>query len=165
MLSYTNFTKYFGHYLNDNRFKLFLTNTFNDLTEYNILKSNYIISEEMGIELGFTNNDAVYDDDDGVIFEQGNPIFSHFNIYPQSTVLINQLPFDTDFSLTRPVILAKAGLPTQTKKGYAALLITGYLNDHYKVDNTVISFNYNTTDETIKFIQVRDNNLVEHLKL
>ncbi|HVX49070.1 MAG TPA: hypothetical protein VHB48_02900 [Chitinophagaceae bacterium] len=163
MLSYKDFTKYFGYSLYDNDFKRFLDITFNDLTEYNILESSYITSEEKGIELGFTNNDAVYDDDEGVIFVKGNPIFSHLNFYPASTIIINQLPFDISFDTIRNTVLEKTGLPTKTKRGYSELLKTGYLLDHYKIQDIVISFDYKVLDETIKFIQVRSNRLVEHL--
>jgi len=118
MLSYKDITKYFGSSLLDKAFQSFLINTFSDLTEYNILESNHIISEDKGIELGFTNNEAVYDDDDRVVFESGNPIFSHFIVYPKSMNLIDSFPFDIDFMDTRTEITRKAGSPTQTKEGH-----------------------------------------------
>ena len=76
------------------------------MTDYNILDSNYIISESSGMESGFTNNDAVYDDDGNIIFENGRPIFSHFNIYPKSHKLIESLPFNATFNDTRPIVLS-----------------------------------------------------------
>ena len=117
VLSYTDITKYFRSYLFDEDFQSFLSQVFSDLTEYDITESDYIISEDMGIELGFTNNEAVYDDDDKVIFEYGRPIFSHFNLYPRSIKLIDRLPFDISFRDSRTGILAKAGPPTKTNKG------------------------------------------------
>jgi len=125
MLSYKDFTRHFDLSLFDKDFQKFLTNSFSDLTEYNILESDYITSEKAGIDLGFTNNEAVYDDDD----------------------------------------IKKAGNPTQTKEGYADFLNKNFLVDNYKVGNVVITFDYDAESQTINFIQVRDNNLVEHLKL
>ncbi len=38
--------------------------------------------------------------------------------------------------------------------------------DHYKIDNLAISIDYEAKNETIDFIQIRDNNQVDtHLKL
>src|SRR5688572_10333119 len=118
MLSYRDFINYFGLSLYDERFQSFLTNTFSNITEYDILKGDYIISEDNGIELGFTNKDAVYDDDDNVVFEKGDPIFSHFIIYSKSSTIISDLPYGVTFTDRRSDIIAKAGNPTQTKDGY-----------------------------------------------
>ena len=96
MLSYQDLSKKFGLNLFDKDFQLFLRNTFSDLTEYNVLESNYITSINTGIELGFKNKDAVYDDDDNILFEKGNPIFSHFILFPKSVTLINGLPFQAN---------------------------------------------------------------------
>jgi hypothetical protein len=165
MISYKEFTRRFGASLFDAEFQAFLTNTFSDLTEYNILESDYITSNETGLEIGFTNNDAEYDEDDKVIFRKGNPIFSHFVAYPKSAKLIGEFPFETTFTDTRDKIIAKAGNPTRTNEGFADFLDRKYLVDNYKVDDIVISFDYNAEDETINFIQMRENNLTEHLKL
>lgn len=165
MLSYKDFTKHFGKSLFDEGFQNFLANTFSDLTEYDILESDYIVSEINGIELGFTNKDAIYDDDDNVIFEKGNPLFSHFNLYPKSLTLIDRLPFITNFELKRAEIISHAGTPSQTKEGYADFLNKSYLVDSYKLDNIVVTFDYEAEKQTLHFIQIRDNNLVEHLKL
>lgn len=165
MLSYRDFTEYFGTSLFDKGFQTFLAEVFSDLTEYNILESDYITSDKYGIELGFTNNDAVYDDDENIVFEKGNPIFSHFILYAKSLSLIDNLPFDTSFSDNRIEIIRKAGSPTQTKEGYADFLNKNFLIDNYKVDDTVVAFDYAAEKQTINFIQIRDNNLVEHLKL
>jgi hypothetical protein len=165
MLSYRDFTKYFGTSLSDEGFQNFLHNTFSDMTEYDILESDYITSENNGIELGFINNQAVYDDDDNVVFEKGNPIFSHFILYTKSLTLIDNFPFDTNFHDNRTEVIKKAGNPSQTKEGYADFLNKNFLVDNYKVDDTVITFDYEAEKQTINFIQVRDNNLVEHLRL
>ena len=165
MLSYQDLSKNFGLNLFDKDFQLFLTNTFSDLTEYNVIESDYIISDNTGIELGFTNKDAVYDDDDRVLFEKGNPIFSHFILFPKSVTLINDLPLQAKFTDKRPDIITKAGKPFQTKDGYADFLNKNFLVDNYKRDDIVITFDYDAEKHIINFIQVRDNNLVEHLKL
>ena len=165
MLSYQDLIKKFGTNLSDTDFQLFLTNTFSDLTEYNILESDYISSDKIGIELGFKNNDALYDDDENIVFEKGNPVFSHFILYPKSSTLIDKLPFDTSFEDNRDEIIKQAGNATETKEGYADFLNKNFLVDNYKVDHIVVTFDYDAEKKTINFIQVRDNNLVEHLKL
>jgi hypothetical protein len=165
MLSYRDITKHFGSSLFDKDFQSFLTKTFSDLTEYNILESDYIISADTAIELGFTNNDAVYDDDDNIVFEQGNPIFSHFIIYPKSMNLIDDLPFDTTFTDSRFEIIKKAGSPIQTKEGYADFLSKNFLVDNYKLRDIVVAFDYDAEKQTLNHIQFRDNTLIEHLKL
>ena len=165
MFSYKDLIKYFGSGLFDKDFQSFLTSKFSDLTDYNILESDYITSEQSGIDFGFTNKEAVYDDDDNITFEKGNPIFSYFILYSKSSTLISNLPFDTDFDDTRIDVIKKAGNPSQTKEGYADFLNKSFLVDNYKEHDTVITFDYNAETQTINFIQVRDNNLVESLKL
>lgn len=165
MLSFKDFTKHFGSSLFDKGFQSFLTDTFSDLTEYNVTESDYITSEDTGIELGFTNRDAVYDDDDNVVFEKGNPTFFHFLIYPKSWTLIDDLPFDAKFTDKRFEIINKAGNPSQTKEGYANFLNKNFLVDNYKVGDIIVTFDFDAEKQTINFIQARDNNLVEHLKL
>lgn len=165
MLSFKDFTRHFRLSLFDKNFQTFLTNTFSDLTEYNILESDYISSVKTGIDLGFTNNTAVYDDDENVVSEKGNPLFSHFILYPVSLTLIDNLPFDTHFDDNRTEIIKRAGSPTQTKEGFADFLNKRFLVDNYKVDNVVITFDYDTEKQTINFIQVRDNDMLEYLKL
>ena len=165
MLSYKDLTKHFGSSLFDEGFQTFLSDTLSDLTKYDILESDYITSEKNGIELGFTNNDAVYDDDDNIVFEKGNPVFSHFILYAKSFTIIDNLPFGTNFNDNRVEIIRKTGNPSQTKEGYADFLNKNFLVDNYKVDDIVITFDYDAENQTINFIQIRDNNLVEHLKL
>lgn len=165
MLSYKDLTRHFGTSLFDRNFQTFLTNIFSDLTEYNVLKSDYISSAKAGIELGFINTEAVYDDDENIVFDKGNPVFSHFTLHSHSLTQITLLPFDANFSDYRIGIIQKAGTPIQTKEGYDDFLDKIFLVDNYKLDNTVITFDYDTEQQTINFIQVRDNNLVEHLKL
>lgn len=165
MLSYTDFTKYFGASLFDKDFQTFLTNTFSDLTEYNILDSDYISSAKAGIDLGFTNNTAVYDGDENIVSEKGNPLFSHFILHPASLAVMDNLPFDIHFDDNRTVILKRAGNATQTKEGFADFLNKNFLVDNYKRNNIVITFDYDAEKQTINFIQVRDNDLLEHIKL
>ena len=164
MLSYTDFIKHFGLSLSDETFQTFLSN-FSDLTDYNILESDYITCGKDGVDLGFTNNEAVYDDDENVVFEKGNAVFSHFNLYPNSATLIDNFPFNATFADDRTEITRKAGSPTQTKEGYADFLNKSFLVDNYKVGDTIITFDYDAEKKTINFIQVRDNNLREDLKL
>ena len=165
MLSYKDFTKHFGTCLFDEGFQIFLQDSFSDLTEYDILESDYITSENNGIELGFTNNEAIYDDDDNVVFEKGNPVFSHFNLFPQSFILIDNLPLDINFEDNRIEIIRKAGNSTQTKEGNADFLNKSFLVDNYKVDDIIITFDYDAEEQTLNFIQVRDNNLRTNIKL
>lgn len=165
MLLYKDLTKYFGASLLDKDFQVFLKKTFSDLTEYNILESEYIISFRAGIELGFQNDEALFDYDENVVFEQGNPIFSHFNLYSKSSNRIDNLPFDISFDNNRTDVIGKAGTPTQTKNGYADFLNKHFLVDNYKLGNIVISFDYDPEKQSISSVQIRDNNLVEHLKI
>jgi len=165
MLSYKDFTTHFGSFMTDKDFHSFLTKTFSDLTDYNVLLGDYITSASTGIELGFTNNDAIYDDDTQLVFEAGNPIFSCINLWPKSQIIITDFPFNTGFKESRNEIIHKIGKPTKTNEGYADFLNKNFLVDNYKIDDLIITFDYNPTEETINFIQLRDNNLVEHLKL
>jgi hypothetical protein len=165
MLSYRDFTNHFGTSLSNEGFQIFLHDTFSDLTDYDILESDYITSENNGIELGFINIHAVYDEDDNVVFEKGDPIFSHFILFAISLTLIDDLPFDTNFHDNRTEVIRKAGNPYQTKEGFTDLLNKNFLVDNYKVDDIVITFDYEPEKQTINFIQIRDNNLVEHIKL
>lgn len=165
MQSYKDFTKHFGISLFDKTFQDFLTNIFSDLTEYNILENDYITSAKGGMELGFTNNEAVYDDEESVVFEKGNPIFSHFILYPKSLTVIDYLPFDVDFDDNRVEIIRKEGNPSQTKVGYADFLKKDFLVDNYKEGNIVVTFDYDAKRQTVNFIQIRDNNLCDHIKM
>ncbi|WP_295801480.1 hypothetical protein [Mucilaginibacter sp.] len=162
MLSYLDFSKRFGAYLSDPEFQSFLESTFTDLTTYNVSQSEYMISESTEIELGYTNEDAIFDEDDEIVFKEGNPRFSHFNIYPKSVIIINELPFRLKFTDDRNDILKKIGQPTKTNRG--DFLGTPFLTDHYKVDKTVISIDY-FLNYSIKHFQIRDNDLLLHLKL
>ena len=164
MLNYKDFIKFFGSSLEDKKFQSFLISNFNDLTGYNIF-DNYMVSELAGIEIGFKNNDAVYDDDTQVIFEKGNPIFSHLNLYPKSGSFIEEFPFQSNFKDSRNEILAKAGEPDQTKQGFIELLNEHFLNDNYKIGDVVISFSYDPGSSIIQSIQVRDNNLCGDIKI
>lgn len=153
MDSYRELSKFFNTDLMDNEFKTFLKEKFDDLTEYKIAESDYIKSKKNGIELGFKNNDAVYDEDDKVVFQKGNPKFSHFNLFPESSRLFERLPFDINFDDNRTSLILKAGQPNQTNKGEVKIL-GKYLVDFYFIDDLVISFDYKDDGETIKFIQI-----------
>ena len=163
MHSFKDLTKYFGTALSDTSFQNFLATYFHDLTKYNVVEGNYVSSEEAKIELGFQNNEAVVDEDDESAFDEGNPLFSTVNIFPGST--ITNLPFDLAFADSRHDVLAKAGEPTQTRKGDASFFGPAYLIDNFKVGEIVVSVDYNPESQAINFIQIRDNNLVEHLRL
>lgn len=165
MLSYKDFTHYFGSYLNDTAFQTFLNKTFTDLTSYDVSESDYIVSDQAKIELGFTNADAVYDDDENEVFNEGAPVFSHINFHPGSDTLINVLPFDSTFEDTREYIITKAGEPTQTNQGYMDFLDKNFLVDNYKAGDVVISIDYDADSGTINFIQIRDNTIESDLQL
>lgn len=164
MFNHLHFTSKFGSYLYDDAFQAFLIETFTDITVYNILEGDYISSELLGLELGFTNDDAVIDEDELIVLEPGRPIFSHINIYPKPNE-VYVLPFDILFNDSRETVFKKAGEPTQTKHGESLLLDKHFLIDHYKIGDIVLSIDYNPADETISFIQFRDNNILAHLKL
>ncbi|HEY4831299.1 MAG TPA: hypothetical protein VIH61_01890 [Waddliaceae bacterium] len=165
MLSYKDFIVYFGCQLNASDFQSFLVEIFNDLTSYDITESDYIVSEVMGIELGFTNKSAIYDDDDRVIFEKGDPIFSHFTAYPKSSAQFTKWPFNISFDDRRDNVFQKAGIPAQTNEGYADFLKRNFLVDSYKIDDVIFTVDYNPDSNTINFMQMRGNSLMEHLTL
>lgn len=48
-------------------FQKFIHQNFSNLSDYDVTDTDYIASED-GIELGFKNDDAVYDEDDLVVF-------------------------------------------------------------------------------------------------
>jgi hypothetical protein len=154
MISYKAFTKYFGCNLNDENFQFFLSGIFTDLTAYNVSKSNYIISPQAGIELGFINDSAVYDEDEETVFEKGNPVFSHFNLFPKSKSVINEFPFHISFENNRSEILNKIGEPLETKRGFLNLLNKNFLVDKYETENLIVVFDYETLHEKINFMQV-----------
>jgi len=159
MLTWKTLIKYFGEGLFTKPFQDFLAENFNDLSEYNILDSDYICSDQKGLELGFTNPTAVFDDDSEIIFEKGNPIFSHFNMYPTSANFITEFPFNLDFGEPREMVLTKAGIPIKSREGYLEILDKNFLIDHYKIDNTIISIDYNITSQKIISLQLRDANI------
>lgn len=165
MLSYKDFTKRFGTNLLDEEFQTFLQSIFPDLTKYDMLESDYLTSENCGIELGFSNNEAIYDDDDKVVFEKGNPVFSHFILFPLSFKVIDHLPFEAKFDDNRTEILKKAGIPGETKEGFLDILSKTFLVDNYKSEDIIITFDYDAVKQTINFIQIRENNLADHLRL
>lgn len=153
MNSIKELSEYFNTELMNNEFQSFLKEKFDDLTEYKITESDYIKSKKCGIELGFINIDAAYDEDDKVIFSKGNPVFSHFNLYPESQGLFDYLPFGINFNDKRNSVIVKAGKPNQTNKCEIPIL-GKYLIDFYFIDDLKISIDYKE-DETIKFIQVK----------
>lgn len=154
MDSYNQLTQYFNTELKDNKFQSYLKENFEDLTDYNITESDYIKSKKYGIELGFKNIDAVYDEDDKVIFEQGNPVFTHFNLFPESDSIFDRLPFGINFYDKRASVIIKAGQPHNSNKGEIPIL-GKYLIDYYFVDDMIISFDYEVDEESIKFIQIK----------
>ncbi|WP_114938085.1 hypothetical protein [Mucilaginibacter endophyticus] len=164
MFNYLHFTDQFGSYLYNDDFQEFTTKTFTDLSRYNVLESDYMRSETMHIDLGFTNDDAVIDEDELIVLEPGQPIFSHLNIYPKQDIQY-LLPFEISFTDTRNDVLQKAGNPTQTNHEVSPILDKHFLIDHYKIGNLVLSIDYDPHDEYINFIQIRDNNIVAYLKL
>lgn len=163
MQSYKDLTQYFGVPLSDANFQSFIKRKFSDLTDYNVAENDYMVSENSGIELGFTNRDAVFDEDEGFVYHPGRPVFSHITIYPISP--LRELPFQASFGDSRSRVITKAGQPSQSRRGEASFLGSTFFVDHYKIDDLVISFNYQPENERINFIQIRDNNLVAHLRI
>lgn len=165
-MTYLEISKYFGTKLSDTNFQTFLKSISCDPAQYNVSTGDYISSETIGLDMGFKNVDAVYDDDDEKVFEKGTPIFSLFNMYPMSEKIVSSIPFDIKFSDNRNTVREKAGQPVKITDAIDKLLDKHFLIDHFKMDNIAISIDYNSKDETIEFIQIRDNNLVdENLKL
>src|SRR5690349_1172335 len=115
MLKYSDVTNYFGSKLSDSNFQDFLKKIKCNPEAYDI-SNGYIISTGYKIELGFQNKEAVFDEDDNTVFEKGTPIFSHVNVYPESTVLFNELPFDLTFTDKRNEVHHKAGKPVKTNE-------------------------------------------------
>jgi len=165
MLSYKEFTSYFGSDLNARDFQLFLAAIFNDLNSYDIRESDYLVSESMGMELGFTNKEAIYDDDDKTMVDEGCPLFSHFNAYPISRCLLIELPFQVSFDDRRENVIQKVGIPDQTKEGYADFLNKHFLVDSFRMGDLIFTVDYEPVAKSINFIQIRSNSLIEHLAL
>jgi hypothetical protein len=162
MLNCSTLIKYFGVELLDISFQNFLNDNFNDLTEYNILDTDYIISDQKGLELGFTNTTAIYDDDTQELFEKGNPIFSHFNLYSKAGNFINDLPFNSKFEESRDQILKKAGNPSKSREGYIELLQKHFRIDNYQLGDTIISFDYNPETNELLSLQFRSSSITSN---
>ena len=158
MLTCNSLIKYFGQSLDSKSFQTYLAEHFSDLTEYDIF-DDYISSEKCGIELGFTNDTAVFDDDTQMVFEKGDPIFSHFNLYPISANFINNLPFNLSLENSRDQIHKIAGLPTKTREGYLESLQKHFRVDNYQMEDIVISFDYDPETNNLIFMQVRSSTL------
>lgn len=161
MLSYSTLIKYFGTELSNESFQSFLNSNFTDLTEYNILESEYINSTQKGLELGFKNDTAVFDDDSLEIFEKGNPVFSHFNLFPICAKYLNDLPFDTSFENSRDQIQQKAGVPTKIREGYLEILNKHFRIDNYQMGDIIISFDYIPETDKLDSIQIRSLKLTK----
>ncbi len=160
MIQYTELTNLFGMNMSDEIFQSFLTKHFSDLTKYNISKSDYMCSKKYAIELGFTNPDAEFDEDEQKVFKKGNPFFSHFNVYSQSSLLISTLPFGISFSDNREKIHLKAGLPSKISKHDSSPLFNkAILIDHYSTNNIVVSIDYDSKSGAIENIQIRDERI------
>jgi hypothetical protein len=155
MLPYTALTSYFGCSLSDAAFQTFLRAAFPDLSDYNLLESNYISSEAANVELGFANPGAVYDEDDAVILAPGNPVFSHCNLFPGAARWLASVPFGVSFSDKRPTIIGKAGAPLKTNQGYMDALNASFLVDRYELESTVVLFDYDVQTQQLNFIQLQ----------
>lgn len=159
MINCNSLIEYFGTELSNILFQGFLKSNFSDLTQYDILKSEYICSNKKGIELGFINNTAVFDDDAQKIFEKGIPVFSHFNLKSQSSKYVTNLPLNANITDTRDQILQKAGAPTKSREGYLDLINKNFRIDNYQVSDIVISFDYNHETDQLNNIQIRSYKL------
>jgi len=165
MISHTDFIKYFGLSLQDEPFISFLQEMVPGLVDYAAGDDLYMISRENGVEIGFTNCCALFIDSNGAILENLKPVFSHLTLYPPSLNILDKLPFNTNFSDRREAVISRAGTPTVTNAGFSALLNKKYLVDNYKIADIVVTYDYNADSEAINFIQIRDNELVQELKL
>ena len=163
-MTYLELTKYFGTELSDPDFQEFLKSISCNPAAYDASESDYIKTADEKLEIGFRNDDARYEDDERTIFNQGNPVFAHFNIYPGSEKLVNPIAFDLSFNDSRQVVREKAGEPVKVVDFEHAN--KHYMIDHFKLENLAVSVDYHASDESIEFIQIRDNNQAkEHYKL
>lgn len=165
MISHNDLIRYFGHDLNDDVFCSFLSETFTDLVDRAAGEDIFMISDQHGIEIGFTNCGSLFIDYSGELFEKSYPVFSYITLYPPSLNILSKLPFDTSFGDKREEVISRAGNPTRTDSGFSALLNKKYLVDNYKVADIVVTYDYNADSEIINFIQIRHNELVGELKL
>jgi hypothetical protein len=172
MLTYNDFTQFFGKPINDEKFQEFLKTWFSDLdiSEYSDFEFSYISSKAQNLSMGFEPDENIkYENEDENDLEEddedekplGTGQFAVINIYP-STTLINPLPFTVTFTDNRAAVIKKAGNPTQTKGGNGEI----FLVDNYKVsEDVIVTFDYNAKKETLNFIQIRDNNLFASISL
>lgn len=165
MISHNDLTRYFGYGLNDDLFCSFLSDTFTDLVDRIAGDDIFMISDQYGIEIGFSNFDSLFVDYSGELFEKSNPVFSYITLYPQCLNILNRLPFNSSFHDKREDVISRAGTPTITNSGFSFLLNKKYLIDNYKMSDIVVTYDYHADAETINFIQIRDNELVKDLKL
>jgi hypothetical protein len=64
------------------------------------------------------------------------------------------------------MVRGKAGQPKKVTDYDDAAFKKRFMIDHFKIENLAISIDYEAKNETIDFIQIRDNNqTAEHLKL
>lgn len=156
-MTYLDITKYFGTKLADTYFQDFLKSISCDPTNYNLAKDEYITSQDKSIEIGFHNSDAQCDDDEQKVLKEGTPLFAFFNLYPKSKTYVSSMPFNINFSDTRKNVSDKAGKPIKTVDFEDKLFKKRFMIDHFRLDNLAISINYNSRDEKIEFIQIRDD--------
>ena len=165
-MTYLEITKYFGTKLSDPEFQIFLKSISCDPTKYNVAKGEYVSSKTTGLEIGFRNDDAIFDDDEQNVFKKGTPIFSLVNIHPSSEKFIDSMPFDIKFSDTKNIVREKAGQPIKIIDFEDKFFKKRFMIDHFTVDNFAIIVDYNSKDETVELIQIRENNQAgDHLKL
>lgn len=161
MLSYLDITNFFGKSLYNADFQKFIHQNFSNLSDYDITDTDYIASED-GIELGFKNDDAVYDEDDLVVFEPGNPVFSHVNLYSKISSKVT-FPFDVNFNDERSFVILKSNEPVKTPEVADSFFNKDFLIDTYKKDHLEIAFDYNLETKMLNFIQIRDGRILSFL--
>ena len=165
-MTYLELTKHFGKELSDPDFQEFLKNISCDPATYDASESDYIKTADEKLEIGFRNDTARYEDDERTIFNQGNPVFAHFNLYPGSEKLVDPIAFDLGFSDNRKVVREKAGEPAKVVDFEDKFSNKHYMIDHFKSGDLAVSIDYQASDESIEFIQIRDNTQAkEHYKL
>jgi len=159
-MTYINITKFFGASLIHPDFLNFLQTIFCDHDDYNATTCT-IESPDIGLEFGFMDPDKFYDDDEGIKFKDGSPVFTYFNIYPADSGILETLPFNLSFADTRKTILEKAGKPLNTTDLTNRFLSTRILIDHFTLQHLAIQVHYEASSESISFIQIRNHTLVE----
>lgn len=152
MKSIDELTKYLGFHKTNTEFQSILDKVLISPSNYDS-QTLYIVCKKSKLEIGFTNERMIREDDKDKPIMGGRPIFTHFNIYPSSSNLFDKFPFDVIFSDKFDVVRQKAGTPTRSIDKNIPILGWNKM-DIYDFDLISVPFNYNPSDNSIQFIQV-----------